>query len=70
MNLSYCRFENTANDLADCVAALENYRDECDDLSTYEMQAAQHMYRLCQQYIDNYQYAAGKDGCKILSLDR
>jgi len=34
-NMSYCRFENTANDLADCVSAIE--RGETKDLSTYEL---------------------------------
>ncbi len=34
-NMSYCRFENTANDLADCVSAIE--RGETEDLSSYEL---------------------------------
>ena len=33
-NMSYCRFENTARDLRDCVQAIEN--GELDDLSSYE----------------------------------
>ena len=33
-NMSYCRFENTARDLADCVRAIQNR--ETDDLSQYE----------------------------------
>ena len=33
-NMSYCRFENTARDLADCVDALNNGHTE--DLSSYE----------------------------------
>ena len=35
-NMSYCRFENTARDLADCVEAIQNR--ETEDLSTYEIQ--------------------------------
>ena len=37
-NMSYCRFENTARDLRDCVQAIENgetndlHRDEKDGL--------------------------------------
>jgi len=38
-NMSYCRFENTANDLRDCVYALneseENHKQ--GDLSHYEI---------------------------------
>ena len=34
-NMSYCRFQNTSIDLADCLDALENH---CDlDLSTDEI---------------------------------
>ena len=33
-NMSYCRFENTARDLRDCVEAIQNR--ETEDLSTYE----------------------------------
>ena len=34
-NMSYCRFQNTAMDLADCLDALENHWDM--DLSTDEV---------------------------------
>jgi hypothetical protein len=34
-NMSYCRFENTANDLQDCVYALND--NEVEDLSSYEV---------------------------------
>ena len=34
-NMSYCRFENTARDLRDCVQAIEN-GEHTDDLSSYE----------------------------------
>ncbi len=33
-NMSYCRFENTARDLGDCVTAIQNR--ETEDLSSYE----------------------------------
>lgn len=33
--MSYCRFENTANDLQDCVYALND--DEVEDLSSHEL---------------------------------
>jgi len=34
-NMSYCRFENTARDLRDCVNAINN--GEIEDLSSYEI---------------------------------
>ncbi len=34
-NMSYCRFENTARDLRDCVNAINN--GEVEDLSSYEI---------------------------------
>ena len=33
-NMSYCRFENTARDLQDCVDAID--RGETDELNEYE----------------------------------
>ena len=35
-NMSYCRFENTARDLADCVNALQN-NDLHEHMSVYEI---------------------------------
>ena len=34
-NMSYCRFENTARALQDCVNAIQD--NEVNDLSTYEV---------------------------------
>jgi len=34
-NMSYCRFENTARALRDCVYAIQE--NEVNDLSTYEV---------------------------------
>ena len=34
-NMSYCRFENTAKALRDCVNAIQD--NEVNDLSTYEV---------------------------------
>ncbi len=39
--MSYCRFENTARDLRDCVEALQN--NETEDLSTYEKRGLQEL---------------------------
>lgn len=47
-NMSYCRFENTYSDLADCVGALE-----CGDkLSDREKRFAKYMRDLCEEYIE------------------
>ena len=37
-NMSYCRFENTADDLQDCVYAIEN-GEMSVDMSDYEADA-------------------------------
>ncbi len=36
-NMSYCRFENTANDLKDCVWALNDQDIRQGDLGSYEI---------------------------------
>ena len=46
-NMSYCRFENTANDLADCVEAINN--GELRDLSTYEIRGMKKLFALCKE---------------------
>ena len=40
-NMSYCRFENTANDLEDCIEAIEN--EEINDLGIFEVQGLQRL---------------------------
>ena len=45
-NMSYCRFENTARDLRDCLQALEN--GELDDLSSYEKDGLQQILSDCE----------------------
>ena len=40
-NMSYCRFQNTSMDLADCLDALENHWDM--DLSTDEVNGLEHL---------------------------
>ena len=48
-NMSYCRFENTARDLRDCVQAIEN--GELDDLSSYEKDGLEDLLSLCEELI-------------------
>ena len=46
-NMSYCRFENTARDLRDCVYAIEN-GEHTDDLSSYEKDGLEELLDLCE----------------------
>ena len=45
-NMSYCRFENTAGDLGDCIDAVEN--NELDDLYTYEVSGLKDLLDYCE----------------------
>jgi hypothetical protein len=49
-NMSYCRFENTAGDLSDCLEALEN--EGLDTLSRSEKLAAKQLIALCGRIVD------------------
>ncbi len=48
-NMSYCRFENTARDLQDCVRAIEN--DEVYDFSQWELAGFQKLIRLAEELV-------------------
>ena len=49
-NMSYCRFENTARDLEDCLDAIEN--GEINDLgSQYEVDALEQLLDLCKEVV-------------------
>ena len=46
-NMSYCRFENTSNDLMDCMEALEGLDSEqVYEMSTYEREGLLELVRL------------------------
>ena len=45
--MSYCRFENTARDLRDCVYAIEN-GEHTDGLSSYEKDGLEELLDLCE----------------------
>lgn len=49
-NMSYCRFENTVNDLKDCY----DHMDEIDDMSEHETKARERLLLLCKQISDDY----------------
>ena len=49
-NMSYCRFENTANALQDCVYAIEER--EVYDFSSYELRGFKAIVELAQEIVD------------------
>lgn len=49
-NMSYCRFENTAQALQDCLYALEE--GETTELSRFELRGLRNLLRLCEEFID------------------
>lgn len=56
-NMSYCRFENTARDLQDCLDALNeapNIEVLEDDASENERPMIRHLIELCKQVADMY----------------
>jgi hypothetical protein len=53
-NMSYCRFENTARDLADCVNAIN--RGETDELSNYELDGLKDILDLAEKIIEDKEY--------------
>ena len=50
-NMSYCRFENTARDLQDCVNAIN--RGEVDELNDYEIEGLRDILELCKEILDD-----------------
>ena len=49
-NMSYCRFENTAADLRDCLDALR--RGETDDLSSYEIDGLKNIMAMANELVE------------------
>lgn len=43
-NMSYCRFENTAADLSDCLDHMDD-----EDLSSYEIEGRKRIIVLCME---------------------
>ena len=48
--MSYCRFENTAKDLGDCLDAIEN--NELDELSSYEISGLRDLLDYCEAILE------------------
>jgi len=53
-NMSYCRFENTANDLQDCVYALND--NEVEDLSSYEVRGLRDLLYFAKDIVEMEDY--------------
>ena len=49
-NMSYCRFENTARDLQDCLNAIN--RGEINELNDYEVEGLRDILEMCNEIID------------------
>ena len=49
-NMSYCRFENTAQDLQDCVRAIEN--GDVYDFSQWELAGFKRLIRLADELVN------------------
>jgi hypothetical protein len=50
-NMSYCRFENTARAMADCVSAIED-NETSENLSIYEVNGLKDMQMLAMDLIN------------------
>ena len=53
-NMSYCRFENTARDLQDCVNAIN--KGEIVELNEYEVEGLRNILELCKEILDDQEY--------------
>ena len=49
-NMSYCRFENTAQDLQDCLRAIEN--GDVYNFNRYELNGFKKLIRLAEEIVD------------------
>ena len=54
MNMSYCRFQNTVLDIADCMDALEEINYNLTKLSADEEQAARRLIEICKEIAGQY----------------
>lgn len=53
-NMSYCRFQNTLQDLRDCLDALNEMSDFEKELSEEEAAAAKRLLKLCRSMADDF----------------
>lgn len=67
MNMSYCRFQNTLEDLRDCAAALEETAEQSGDPMSHEEQRAavaliETCARITAQALEKLQPAGPRNG--------
>ena len=55
-NMSYCRFENTANDLKDCVWALNDEEIRQGDLGSYELRGLKDLLDYARDIVEMEDY--------------
>jgi hypothetical protein len=61
-NMSYCMFENTMNDLHQCVRTMREARDLEDlDLNEYEQEGFRELYKLSKAYVELYKMLTSND---------
>ena len=48
-NMSYCRFENTSNDLSECLDAI--YNGETDELNDYEQRGLRRILEIAKEIV-------------------
>ena len=54
-NMSYCRFENTSNDLMDCMEALEELDvEQVSEMSSYEREGLLELVRLSNEISNQF----------------
>ena len=54
-NMSYCRFQNTLDDLRDCRDALMEMGDYEKELDEEEARAAKRLLRICRELADDFE---------------
>lgn len=59
-NMSYCRFENTTKDIADCIDALNENDWDIEKMikdasSKYEAVSMKRFIRLCKQVVEGFE---------------
>lgn len=57
-NMSYCRYQNTAIDLEDCAAAMEE--EGYEGLEFKEQMAAERLFEICQRYMEAFSEKTGR----------
>ena len=57
--MSYCRMRNTANDLQDCINAIEE-GEYTDEISREERQGLDEIFELAQYLVNDLQYDVEK----------